>query len=86
MNYAHFIRELGRGSEGARDLSLEEAQQLYGAMLDGGVPELELGAITIALRLKGESVDEMVGFLSALNERHYALQRPAGRFRPVVIP
>jgi anthranilate phosphoribosyltransferase len=86
MNYAHYIRELGRGSEGARDLSLEEAQQLYGAMLDGGVPELELGAITIALRLKGESVDEMVGFLSALNERHYALQRPAGRFRPVVIP
>lgn len=86
MNYAHFIRELGRGSEGARDLSLEEAQQLYGAMLDGGVPELELGAITIALRLKGESIDEMVGFLTALNERHYALQCPAGRFRPVVIP
>jgi len=86
MNYVHFIRELGRGSEGTRDLSLEEAQQLYGAMLDGGVPELELGALTIALRLKGESIDEMVGFLTALNERHYALQRPAGRFRPVVIP
>ena len=34
MNYAHFIRELGRGREGARNLSLDEAQQLYGAMLD----------------------------------------------------
>ena len=86
MNYAHFIRELGRGSEGARDLSLDEARQLYGAMLDGGVPELELGAIAIALRLKGESVDEMVGFLSAVNERHYSLQCPQGRLRPVVIP
>lgn len=86
MNYAHFIRELGRGSEGARDLSLDEARQMYGAMLDGGVPELELGAISIALRLKGESVDEMIGFLSALNERLHAIQRPPGRLRPVVIP
>ena len=86
MNYAHFIRELGRGSEGARDLSLDEARLLYGAMLDGGVPELELGAISIALRLKGESIDEMLGFLSALNERHYALQPPPGRLMPVVIP
>lgn len=86
MNYAHYIRELGRGSEGARDLSLDEARQLYGAMLDGGVPELELGAIAIALRLKGESIDEMIGFLSALNERHYAMQCPQGRLRPVVIP
>ena len=86
MNFAHFIRELGRGSEGARDMSLQEAQQLYGAMLDGGVPELELGAIAIALRLKGETADEMIGFLAAANERLYALRRPPGRLRPVVIP
>ena len=86
MNYAHFIRELGRGREGARNLSLEEAQQLYGAMLDGGVPELELGAIAIALRVKGETFDEMIGFLSAANERMHSLQIPQGRFRPVVIP
>ena len=86
MNFAHFIRELGRGSEGSRSLSLDEARQLYGAMLDGGVPELELGAISIALRVKGESVEEMVGFLAALNERHYTLQAPQGRLRPIVIP
>jgi anthranilate phosphoribosyltransferase len=86
MNFAHFIRELGRGSEGARDMSLGEAQQLYGAMLDGGVPDLELGAIAIALRVKGETADEMVGFLAAANERLYALRLPQGRIRPVVIP
>ncbi len=86
MNYAHFIRELGRGREGAANLSLEEAQQLYGAMLDGGVPELELGAIAIALRVKGETFDEMIGFMSASNERVHSLQMPQGRFRPVVIP
>jgi anthranilate phosphoribosyltransferase len=86
MNYAHFIKALGRGSEGATDLSQEEACQLYGAMLDGGVPELELGAITIALRVKGETVDEMIGFLMACHQRTYGLRRPRGRVRPVVIP
>lgn len=86
MNYTHFIRELGRGREGTRDLSLQEAQQLYGAMLDGGVPDLELGAIAVALRLKGESVDEMLGFMTAASERTYALRCPQSRFRPVVIP
>ena len=86
MNYAHIIRELGRGREGASDLSVEDAQQLYGAMLDGGVPDLELGAIAVALRFKGECIDEMIGFLSAAHERLYALHRPTGRLRPVVIP
>jgi anthranilate phosphoribosyltransferase len=86
MNFAHFIRELGRGAEGASDMPLEDAQQLYGAMLDGGVPDLELGAIAIALRLKGETVDEMIGFLGAAHERLYALHRPPTRLRPVVIP
>lgn len=86
MNLAQFIREIGRGSEGANDLSFEEAQQLYAAMLDEGVPDLELGAIAIALRFKGESVDEMTGFLAAINERIHAFHCPPGRLRPVVIP
>ena len=86
MNFAHFIRELGRGREGASDLSMEDAKQLYGAMLDGGVHDLELGAIAIAWRMKSESVDEMIGFLAASNERLYGLRRPPGRLRPVVIP
>ena len=86
MNYAHFIRDLGRGSEGARDLALDEARQLFGAMLDGGVPELELGAIAIALRLKGESIDEMLGFFAALSERHHCMRRPPGRPRPIILP
>lgn len=86
MNYTHIIREIGRGSAGARDMSREEAQLLYGAMLDGGVPDLELGAIAIALRMKGESNEEMVGFLSAARERLHSLRRPQGRIRPVVIP
>jgi len=86
MDLALLIREIGRGATGARDMSGSEAQQLYGAMLDGMVADLELGAIAIALRMKTESVDEMVGFLAAANERLPTLQRPSSRARPVVIP
>jgi anthranilate phosphoribosyltransferase len=86
MSYAHLIKEIGRGAEGSRDMSCADAQQLYGAMLDGGVPDLELGAILIALRMKGESNDEMVGFLAAASERTSILHAPAGRVRPIVIP
>jgi anthranilate phosphoribosyltransferase len=86
MDFAAFIREIGRGASGARDLSRAEAQELYGAMLDGEVPDLELGAIVIALRVKTETVDEMVGFLAAANARLHTLRRPHGKVRPVVIP
>lgn len=86
MSFAHYIKEIGRGAEGSRDLSRDEARQLYGAMLDGGVPDLELGAILVALRMKAESNDEMLGFLTATSERLYHLRAPEARPRPVIIP
>ena len=86
MTYAHYIREIGRGAAGARDLSQDDARQLYAAMLDGGVPDLELGAIILGLRVKGESLAEMLGFLAATEERTATLEAPHGRVRPVVLP
>ena len=86
MSYAHYIKEIGRGAEGAHHLSCEDARQLYAAMLDGGVPDLELGAIILALRVKGESLDEMLGFMAAVDDRTQCLDVPHGRVRPVVLP
>jgi anthranilate phosphoribosyltransferase len=37
-------------------------------MLNGEVPELELGGILIALRIKGEGEAEMKGFYEAMQE------------------
>ena len=45
---ARFIKEIGRGPHGARSLSPEDTHALYAAMLDGRVPELELGAVLLA--------------------------------------
>lgn len=86
MSYSAILKEIARGVHGARNLHVDEADQLYGAMLDGGVPEMELGAILIALRMKGESADELLGFYQALESRLYELNTPAGGVRPVVIP
>jgi anthranilate phosphoribosyltransferase len=86
MSYAHIIKEIGRGAEGSRDLSFDDSRHLYGAMLDGGVADIELGAILIALRMKGESTEEMTGFLAAANERVNALHFQQDGVRPVVIP
>ena len=85
MNYASLIKELGRGARGARDLNRADAEQLFGAMLDGQVPDMELGALLIALRVKGESADEVAGFLAAQQARTATLAAPAGP-RTVLLP
>ena len=83
---ARFIKEIGRGKKGARSISREDARELYAAMLDGCVSDLELGAIVLAMRIKGESVDEIAGFLDAAEDSFEKLQVPDSEFAPVVIP
>jgi anthranilate phosphoribosyltransferase len=83
---ARFIKEIGRGKNGARSLSREDAQLLYTAMLERRVSDLELGAILLAMRVKGESVEEVSGFLKAAEASFTALDAPAGDYAPVVIP
>jgi anthranilate phosphoribosyltransferase len=55
-------------------------------MLDGGVPDLELGAIMAALQLRGESPAELSGFHRAMSERQYQLSRPERAILPLVVP
>jgi anthranilate phosphoribosyltransferase len=83
---ARFIKEIGRGKDGARSLSRADACQLYVAMLDGRVSDLELGAILLAMRIKGESVEEIAGFLDAAETSFEKLKAPAGIYAPVLIP
>jgi anthranilate phosphoribosyltransferase len=84
---ARFIKEIGRGKDGARSLSQEDAQLLYGAMLDQRVSDLEMGAILLALRIKGESVAEIAGFLAAAEASTNLLTAPLdSTYAPVIIP
>lgn len=83
---ARFIKEIGRGVKGARSMTREDAAALYGAMLDGRVSDLELGAILLAMRIKGESVDELAGFMDAAESAFAPLPAPPGEFAPVLVP
>ncbi len=79
------IKEIGRGKNAARDLSREDARTLFTAILNDEIPPLQLGAILIALRIKGESLEELAGFLDACEASYPHLKAPAGT-APLVIP
>jgi anthranilate phosphoribosyltransferase len=81
---APYIREIGRGARGARGLDRDQARTLYGAMLAGRVSDLELGAILLAYRIKGESAEELAGMLEAVHETLPPLAHAPAI--PVVIP
>ncbi len=83
---ARFIKEIGRGVKGARSLSRDDAHLLYAAMLDGRVSDLEMGGIMLAMRIKGESVEEIAGFLDAAEASFEPLAAPSGDYAPIVIP
>lgn len=69
MAIGHFIKEIGRGKDGARALSREQAADMFGQILDGSVSDLEIGAFCLAMRIKGETTEEMCGFLDATQQR-----------------
>ncbi len=81
MSISTYIKEIGRGKEGARSLSSDQSYDLMSQVLDGQVSDLELGAFALAMRIKGESVDELAGFLRAVQERSLKLSATT----PVVI-
>ena len=83
---ARFIKEIGRGKNGARSMTRDDARALYRAMLEGRVSDLELGGILLSMRIKGESVDEIAGFLDAAEASFAPLAAPAGEFAPIIIP
>ncbi|MCB1918116.1 MAG: DNA-binding protein YbiB [Rhodocyclaceae bacterium] len=85
MRFAPFVKEIGRGAKGARSLDRSRACELFAAMLDGEVGELELGAVLIALRIKSESLDELLGFADAMSARTAQVVIPEGP-RCVVLP
>ncbi len=82
MGISHYIKEIGRGARGARPLDRVQAADLFGQVLDGSVTDLEIGAFCLAMRIKGETPEEMAGFLDATAAR--TARVPASQ-RPVVV-
>jgi anthranilate phosphoribosyltransferase len=59
-------------------LSRDEARAAMGAVMDGEATQAQLAALLVALRMRGESVDELTGFATAMRERALHVDAPAG--------
>jgi anthranilate phosphoribosyltransferase len=84
MGISQYIKEIGRGKQGARPLDRAQAADLFGQVLDGSVTDLEVGAFCLAMRIKGETPEEMAGFLDATYARLNLV--PAGEKPLLVLP
>ncbi len=64
-----YVQALGRGETLRRNLTREEAQDALDRILTGTVSGVQAGAFFIAQRVKGESRDEIQGFVKAVRTR-----------------
>ena len=87
MTIAPYLREIGRGKDGARSLTRDQSADLMARLLDGQVGDVEAGAFAIAMRIKGETPEELAGFMDAVAPRLLPLPAPpAAAAGAVVLP
>jgi len=67
--FAQFVRIVGKGKNGARSLTYDEAYQAFSMILKDEVLDVQLGAFLMLLRVKEESVDELTGFVQATKDQ-----------------
>ncbi len=63
------IQRIAVGPDRGRDISAAEAEQIMQAILDQQVDPVQLAVILIALRMKRESKDEMLGLFNAMQKQ-----------------
>jgi len=69
-----------------QSLSESEAETLFAAVLDDGVPDLELGALLALIEARKMTPHELVGSLAALSARVFRISLPQSQWRPVLMP
>ena len=85
MGIGKYIKEIGRGKDGARALTRDQAADLFGQVLDGAVTDLEVGAFCLAMRIKGETPQEMAGFLDATHQRLNRVPATSSNDTPIIV-
>ncbi|MDQ6979607.1 MAG: anthranilate phosphoribosyltransferase [Mariprofundaceae bacterium] len=65
---ASLIARVARGKHGAQDLSLDEARTVWRSLLADDADPMQLGAFLIAERMKGETAEELAGFVLAAQD------------------
>src|SRR4051794_3374684 len=77
-----YIKMIGTGERGRRALTREEVGDAMGAILCGDATDAQTAAFLLAMRIKGETPEEMAGMADALRRR--AVRLTPRTDRPVV--
>jgi anthranilate phosphoribosyltransferase len=59
-------------------LAREAARAAMGEVMDGAATPAQLAALLVALRMRGETIDELAGFAEAMRDRVLRVDAPAG--------
>jgi anthranilate phosphoribosyltransferase len=74
--FARFVRIIGRGPSLSRALDAPEAEAAMAMILAGAATPEQIGAFLIVLRYRGETPDELAGFVRA-GRAHIVRPQPA---------
>lgn len=74
------IAELAEG----KDLTQKEAEQVMGILLNGEASQAQIGSFLTALRMKGETTEELVGFATVLKEKAETVKPKAQNYLDLV--
>lgn len=64
--FAGMLRIVGKGPGRGRALSRTEAREAFAMVLDGRAEDIQVGAFLLLLRYRGETPEELAGFVEAL--------------------
>ncbi len=63
---------------GGGSLTREEARTAFGVMMSGDATPSQIGGFLMALRVRGETVDEIAGAVSVMREKMLPVEAPVG--------
>jgi len=72
------VRAALAGVIDGRTLTMDEARGAMGSVMDGEATPAQLAALLVALRMRGETVEELAGFAAAMRERVVHVDAPDG--------
>jgi anthranilate phosphoribosyltransferase len=78
MPLTPYIKKVGTGPRGSKDLTIEEAREAVRILLSEEADPVQFGAFCMALRVKGESDEELIGGLLGLLDQVPQVAWPAG--------
>jgi len=72
------IRSAVRTVASGTSMSAEDAERFMAAVLDGEATPAQIGGVLVGMGVRGESTEELTGFVRALRSRAIAVEAPDG--------